>query len=86
MNASTLALNAARTIQAQVGIPGITEAMAAIIEREAIAPLFNQMPEPPDDMGSQDGLEAYAEAIALWREQAGFPLAYDGPTGEPIKA
>lgn len=81
MNASSLALAAARTIQFQIGIPGTSQSMAKVIEQEAIAPMFEQMPRQPDDMGSQEGLTAYVEAIAEWRAQMGYAEQYDGPVG-----
>ncbi len=77
-------IRAARAIQAQLGIPGIADSLASIIESEAIAPLFAAMPVPPDDMGELEGLEAYAEAIAQWRAECGYPLVYDGPVGPPM--
>ena len=76
-----LSITAARAIQAQLGIPDITESLASIIESEAVAPLFATMPTPPDDMGDIEGLEAYADAIAQWRADMGYPLQYDGPMG-----
>ena len=48
------------------------------------AAIFATMPDQPDDMGSLEGLTAYAEAIAIWRTQHGFPEQYHGSMGPKV--
>ncbi len=49
--------------------------------RAGLDELFSTMPVPPDDMGSPEGLAAFAEAVLQWRADCGFPAVYDGPVG-----
>lgn len=63
--------------QFAAGVP-IADVVAAVL-----AAAFLTMPEPPDDMGSPEGLAAYADAVLEWRALHGFPSTYDGPTAAP---
>lgn len=83
---SPAALKAADDIAYALSVPAFRDRIAVQIQRAIDADraaLFASMPQPPDDMGDREGLEAYAEAIALWRAGAGYPLQHDGPSSDP---
>ncbi len=53
----------------------------ADVVNATLAGVFLTMPVPPDDMGSPEGLAAFAEAVLQWRADCGHPAVYDGPVG-----